>query len=381
MICRKCKVEIPDNSIFCLSCGKKQTVSARKPKARGNGAGTAYKRGRTWTAVVMCGKKPHPKTGEMVPDRRTKGGFATKREALEYIPTLREKKQAEAERPVSTLAMLWDGYSKSAMLKLSKSKQSHFKTAYKKIEDIQHKPISVLTINDLQDLVEEKTPTYYPAKDIKTLLSHLYTRAAAQQDVRTNLAEFIVLPDLEEGEQKPFDENDLMTLWEDYGNGNKMTGYILFMIYSGMMPGELRRCEKNMIDWEKQQIVGCGLKTKKRKETPIMVAGIMVPVLQDLCEYSQTDRLFVNFFENFYSGFHEALERCGIEDRPPYACRHTTATALALGNIAPGVIQNIMRHTKFSTTERYIHTELNTAPMLDALDSIPSKKSNASAKE
>lgn len=95
------------------------------------------------------------------------------------------------------------------MLKLSKSKQTHFKTAFKKLEDIQHRPINILTINDLQNIVDEKAPTFYPAKDIKTLLSHLYTRAAAQDDVRSNLAEYIVLPDLEEGEQNPFNANEL----------------------------------------------------------------------------------------------------------------------------------------------------------------------------
>lgn len=137
-----------------------------------------------------------------------------------------------------------------------------------------------------------------------------------------------------------------------------------------MMPGELRKCTKDMIDWEAQRIIGCGLKTKKRKETPIIIADFMIPVLRDLCEHSHTDRLFVNFFENFYAEFHKTLERCGIEDRNPYACRHTTATALSLGNIAPSVIQEIMRHTKFSTTEKYIHKELDTSPMLEALNTL-----------
>ena len=45
----------------------------------------------------------------------------------------------------------------------------------------------------------------------------------------------------------------------------------------------------------------------------------------------------------------------------PYSCRHTTATALALGNIAPSVIQEVMRHTKFSTTQRYIHPDMTAA--------------------
>ena len=46
---------------------------------------------------------------------------------------------------------------------------------------------------------------------------------------------------------------------------------------------------------------------------------------------------------------------------PPYSCRHTTATALALGNIAPSVIQEVMRHTKFATTQRYIHPDTTSA--------------------
>lgn len=51
------------------------------------------------------------------------------------------------------------------------------------------------------------------------------------------------------------------------------------MIYSGMMPGELMQAEKKMTHWDTQEIIGCGLKTKKRKETPIVIADIVVPVL------------------------------------------------------------------------------------------------------
>lgn len=64
--------------------------------------------------------------------------------------------------------------------------------------------IQTITIGQIQDLVNEKAPTFYPAKDIKTLLSHLYDMAIAQQDVTVNLAEYIKLPCLDEKEQQPF---------------------------------------------------------------------------------------------------------------------------------------------------------------------------------
>lgn len=372
MLCRKCKIIVPDESVYCIKCGAKQEIAKpqKKNKSRGNGTGTAFKRGKTWQAEVTLGKKPNPKTGKLVVDRRTKGGFATKTEALEYIPILKAEQTAEQKRPTTTLAKLWEGYSTSAMLKLSKSKQGHFTTAYQKLRPLIHMPIAKLTINDLQDLVDDKAPTFYPAKDIKTVLTHLYKRAQAQQDVLSNLAEFITLPELEEGEPKPFNADELKKLWEDYGKGNKMTGYVLLMIYSGMMPGELCKAEKNMIHWDKQQIIGCGLKTKKRKETPLVVADLIVPVLQDLCDFSPSEKLLTMRRDAFYDEFHVILERAGVGDRTPYACRHTTATALALGNIAPEVIKNIMRHAKFSTTQRYIHTDVDTSPMLDALNTI-----------
>ena len=46
----------------------------------------------------------------------------------------------------------------------------------------------LLSIKDLQDVVNRTAPTYYPAKDIKTLLSQLYDRAVAQGAVQTNIA-------------------------------------------------------------------------------------------------------------------------------------------------------------------------------------------------
>ena len=329
----------------------------------------------------MVGYKWCDQKKKLIPDRLTKGGFRTKKDAFDYVPILvegrkdqkaREQEAQKTGKGIVTLKSLWDNYSTSSMLKISKSKQGHYNTAWRKLlkAKITNRPIAELVIQDLQDAVDDQALTYYPAKDMKQVLSHLYTRAQAQQDVLSNLAEFIELPELEENDPFPFSEKDLKKLWSDYGKGNKMTGYILLMIYTGMMPGELIKAKKDMIDWEKQQIVGAGLKTKKRKQTPIVIADFLIPVLRDLCEFSQTDKLLAIHRDAFYAEFHEILFRCGIEDRTPYACRHTTATAMALGNIAPSVIQSVMRHAKFSTTERYIHTDRDTATMLNAVNLI-----------
>lgn len=352
MKCRKCKVEIPDESIFCFSCGTKQELT-RRFRRRGNGQGTAIKRGTTWTAIwteefYIDGDGLHQR-------RKWKGGFKSKTEALSFAADPSEGRSAKA----LTLRDYWCGWEASDFKDLSKSKKTAFKIAWKKLSSIAGKEMDSLTINDLQTVVDNKATTYYPAKDMKTILSHLFKRAVAEGNARTNLAEFIRLPSLDEKELQPFTEVELHRLWKTYGDGDYFIGFILLMIYSGMMPGELLGFKSDMVDWETNEIRGCGLKTKKRKATPIVYPNMIAPVLSDLIERSKSRSGYVIGMnkDNFYGEYHAALQRAGVRNLPPYSCRHTTATALALGNIAPSVIQEVMRHTKFSTTQRYIHPD------------------------
>lgn len=73
-----------------------------------------------------------------------------------------------------------------------------------------------------------------------------------------------------------------------------------------------------------------------------------------------------------YSASPYEMEHTGWHDLTPYSCRHSTATALALDDIAPSVIQKVMRHAKFTTTQQYIHVDV--APMLDAVNKMADKR-------
>lgn len=361
MKCKKCKKELPDGSLYCSWCGIKQTVTKQNTKSRGNGTGSIFKRGNTWVIQVTDGY--HIVDGKKITKRRTKGGFKTKKDAILALPDFKNNGIFEKS---TTLERLWDDWSETAMLQLSESKQTHYKTAHNKMKSILYTDIKLLSIRDLQNVIDKKTKTYYPAKDIKNLLSHLYKRAMAEGIVSTNLSEFLILPELVETERQAFTDEELLDLWKGYSKGDYFVGYILLMIYTGMMPGELKKLKKEMINWHSQVITGCGLKTKKRKETPIILADIILPVLKDLCANSKTDFVLNMSEEKFYEEFHAAMLRNNCRELKPYSCRHTTATALANKNVNSNMIKEIMRHTKFSTTQHYIH--IDTAPMLEALN-------------
>ena len=365
MICKKCKKDVPDGQ-YCIACGADQSASKKtRPRTRPNGTGTAYKRGSTWTAQVTVGIKRDPDTGRVQQVRRTKGGFKTKREALEFC-----QKLANAAMPKKhiTFGDLWEQYEKTKFRQLSASKQCGYRTALKRLGDMIYTRIDAVTIADLQELVDGLT--FYCAQDIKSILRHMYRIAMMQGWTSRDLSEYIVLPPKNEHERTPFNDDEIRAIWRGYDGGDTWAGYILLMIYTGMMPGELLHCRKDMIHLDSHQIIGAGLKTAERKNRPIVIADFLMPVVQALIDYTGDAPLLCDTYKRaFYKKYYDCLDRCGCRRLTPYSCRHTTATACAVGaKIAPSVIQRIMRHAKLSTTQLYIHPD--ESAVLDAINTL-----------
>ena len=201
----------------------------------------------------------------------------------------------------------------------------------------------------------KKSPSFSVLTSFERFPTNPKTRTATETG-RTTAVNNFKIPPLKEAEQQPFTDVEIKKLWGRYAEGDRVVGCILLMIYTGMMPGELLQLKADMIDQERQEIVGAGLKTKKRKETPIVYPDIIGPVLEQLISTSASRAGYVLGMnkDNLYEEYYAALERADVRKLPPYSCRHTTATALALVNVAPSTIQEVMRHTKFSTTQRYI---------------------------
>lgn len=350
MICRKCKKDVPD-APYCCQCGAKQDVTLRG--RRGNGLGSVFRHGKGWraqitaytTTVDVDGKKRYRQ------HRRTKDGFVTKKDAIEYLETLRNT----PSRTVPRLIDLYIDFEAHDLPKLSKDKQCAYKKARERCESIIGISISDLTVAQMQSVIDAHGNTYYKAKDIKNLLSKLFQKAMPDQFVSQNLALFLSLPELIEEEPIPFNKDEIETMWKAFADGDMFVGYPLLMIYSGMMPGELLSCRKDMVDLEKCEIYGCGKKTKTRKKNSIVFADCVRPVLEELIAWQEGDMLVNVGHNQFYDAYHATLKRIGVRDLPPYSCRHTTGTEAARQNLNAAIVQKIMRHAKISTSQKYIH--------------------------
>ena len=170
-MCDKCNKQIPDDAVMCCYCGKRiLRIKPKRVHQRPNGTGTAFRKGNSWTARIIVSWRVNDK-GNSCPITKSKSGFKTKTDALNYIPVL--KKQFN-DQPVIKLAPTvrhyWDMLEKGEFTKISKDRSKAYHIAWNRMTDIADRPINTVMINDLRSVVYDNTSTYYHARDMKTVL-------------------------------------------------------------------------------------------------------------------------------------------------------------------------------------------------------------------
>lgn len=349
--CIKCR-RIIDATPFCPLCGAKQSKPDHSIKTRGNGTGTAYKRGKGWTAAVTIGyyMDGDGKTKRKV---KTKGGFKTKTAALEYCQKL---KSYETQKTAPLLVEYWETYSGTEMDRLSDSKRQAYTIAWNRIKALHKRPVNAITVAEIRTVVSKACPTHYTARDTKVVLSHLFKLAGADGFANKDLPSYIELPKLVEQERQPFTDAEQALLWASYDAGDKNACLPLIMIATGMMPGEMRKLRVSMVDLPGRKITGAGLKTETRKKLTIILPDDICPVLEDAME-GKTDYIFPVTETAFYSQYYKALEAAGVTRHlTPYSCRHTTATRHTIDErTPPQVVARLMRWSSTKMMDRYVH--------------------------
>lgn len=353
MICVKCQREIPDDAVICCYCGKK-FAQQRRTGSRANGTGSVYydSRAKRWVAQIVVGK--HYTEQKKVRFDYKRKYFSGRTEALKAVQAMDEEK---SKRPEFTLAYYYNSMS-TRIESLSKDKKIAYRVAYNRLESLHNVPVKDITLPQLQEIVDSKCTTYYPAHDIRTLLNGIYKKAVSDdKEINATLPRMIDLPPLDEKEVEPFTEEEQLMLWYSYEEGNMGAAAPLIMIYTGMMTGELRALTKDMIDLKSREIIkDVGLKTKERKKRAVLLPDDIVPVLEDVISKSTKNKLYPMNEDSFYRMYYDALNKAGIKRHlTPYSCRHTTATVLAVHeNVAPQVLQRVMRWKSTKMADRYV---------------------------
>lgn len=331
-----------------------------KPRVRGNGQGTVYRRGRTWTARVVIGWKTAD-DGHAIPIYRTKGGFPTKREALAYIPELFKTPKQEKKL---TMQEIYDAWLPTHESRVSKSTSGCYRAAWKYFKPIHHLPFTDIDLDDLQECVDECGKGKRTKENMKSLAGLLMKYAIPRHQTDLNYAEYIHTGNDAKGTHPAFSRDQIKMIDEQIGiTPHAEDVYVL--IYTGFRPAELLALTKE--DYKDGILYG-GIKTDAGRDRAVPVSPKIMDIILDRLN-GQSDYLFpkddgtqmsTNYFRDNY--FYPVLAAAGIQPLPapdhpayyvPYSCRHTFANLL---KNAPGSDKDkagLIGHEDYRTTKKH----------------------------
>ncbi len=338
-----------------------------KGRTRPNGAGSAYKRGKSWTAIVTIAWKTTP-TGRSQAVRRTKGGFSTKRDALAYCETLRNAPKTAAKLTMREIFDLWLPTHEG---RVGRSTMNCYRAAWKYYAPIQNLPFADIDVDDLQECVDDCPKGKRTKENMKALAGLLMKYAIPRHQTDMNYAEFIHTGNDAKGTRPAFTKDQIKMIDEQIGITPHAED-VLCLIYTGFRPSEMFALTKN--DYTDGVLYG-GIKTEAGKNRAVPVAYGIKPIIERrvadcrdfLFPKDDGTQMSAKYFRDNY--FYPVLAAAGIQpiptpDRParyvPYSCRHTFANLLKGASGSDVDKAKLIGHADYTTTKKlYQSAELD----------------------
>lgn len=364
MLCRKCKKEILDGSMYCNFCGTKQ-VYERSAKKRGNGEGTVYKDSRgKWTVEYTLGWDDID--GKTTRKKRKKTGFPTKQEALAYLPHLK------AELPKQDMNIKFKDLYKKWMQrhekKVTKSTINCYKAAYKHFVPLYYVEVAKIRTENMQKCIDECPNGKRTKENMKALGTSLFRYAMQLDIVDRNYAEYLYIQKEEKTEKVAFSTDQLNVMWDNVEKIPDLK-YILLLCYTGMRLGEMLGTKAEDYHPDEQYFV-TGSKTEAGKNRIITISPRILPFFADFGKgeylfFSDSAKRTEKYFRTKI--YYPALQALGLDKLDeeekhvytPHCCRHTFATLMKNVNAPNTDKQKLIGHSKFEMTAHYTHTDLD----------------------
>ena len=366
--CVKCKKQIPDGALYCPWCGKKQSATKKAARKRGNGQGAAYKRGNYWEARVVIGWKIGGEPPHKIPVYKTKGGFATKKEAVNYLPELLKVKIIE-HKPESFTADK-DHWKEQYQKRVSAKTMEGYLGAFKYFAPIHYKLVDTITAVDLQKCIDDCPKGKRTKQLMKVVAGLVFKYAMDANQIMKDPSENLYLGDEETTHYEPLTEEELRTIEQ---SGLDYSDYVVAMCYLGHRPTEFWAFKKK--DYHKEgdthYLVG-GIKTDAGKDRAVTIPPKVLPIIQHRLSVVGTDLLFPRIDHNRkgeFTGYSQMperyfnkyiwkpmMEKLGIVGKVPYAARHTYANKMKNVSGDEKDKAGLMGHASYETTRKHYQT-------------------------
>ena len=327
MNCIKCAKLIPEDSVFCPYCGKKQVRESRKQK-RANGTGTVFRRGNSWSVRVTKGWTVED--GKKIQKYSEKGGFRSKTEAENYFAKLKEN--PNIPKITDSFSQVYERWKKEYEDRIAPVTMATYKAAWKYFEKVHPLPIVDLTVSQLQECINECKNGRSTLNDMRTVCSLVFKYAIINKLVTDNPAQHLYVNAKKKGTRPAFTTEELEKIRLAVGK-QPYADYVYFMCYTGFRPNEMLCLKKDAYQKDKNVLIG-GFKTEAGTNRIVPVSAKIAPILTERMAFNSeyifprsdgtlmTDEHFRKYC------FNPLMVTLGIEGKVPYSCRHTFANLL-----------------------------------------------------
>lgn len=355
MICKKCKKQIEEDSIYCRFCGKKQVAETieRKKQKRPNGTGSIsfYNDGR---------KNPYVARMNVNGKRFVLGSFPSRTEAFLALDSAN----------ISTPSLMYDASVEQIYnmvleqnkAKLTDSGMTNYQSGYKYLAKYGRMKMRDFRTQHIQDAIKKAQKNgigYATWKKIQNIASLMCKLAMANDLIDKNYAQLVNMPEQKKKVDKAsFTTAQLQTLWEVW-QADEHAAAILALCYNGLRLNEFLSLKKEHIDLEQRMIFAPGSKTEAGKNRIIAIPLDMLPIYEKMMQNS-TKYLYPTPQGNQWEAknyrdrvFHPTLAKYSLDPEKklsPHSCRHTYAMLCVKHDLNQKATMDLMGHSKYSTT-------------------------------
>jgi integrase len=332
----------------------------RSAKKRGNSQGTVYKdKNGTWIADYTIGWDDVD--GVLLRRRRKKRGFATKNEALAYLPNLMQNlPQQDMNVKFKDLYKKWlDGHTE----KVTQSTINCYKSAYKYFSTLYYVEIAKIRTEHMQKCIDECPHGKRTKENMKALGTSLWDYAMQLDIVDRNYAKYIYIKKEETAEKTAFSKEQLDLIWKNVERVPNLR-YVLLLCYTGMRLSEMLGALTENYNREGGYFI-TGVKTDAGKDRTITISPKILPFFAD---WGKGKHLFTDLSAKRFrlSVYYPALQEIGLDALDdqgdhiytPHCCRHTFATLMKNVPAPATDKQKLIGHAKFEMTAQYTHTDI-----------------------
>lgn len=355
MLCKKCKKQIEDDSIYCRFCGKKQASeeAPRKKNRRAYGTGSVVK---------LSGNRQKPyearisKGGEQI----SIGTFPSRKEALIALENVNLNGISNIYN--ATFEDVYKMLLAQKENKVGNSGMTGYAASFGHLKSLATMRMRDVRTVHFQSIIDDEYKSglsYSSIKKIQTLGSMMCKIAMANDLMSKNYALLTNMPLSEPKSEKPsFTSEQLELLWQ-LSDTEDTAAIIVALCYNGMRLNEFLDIKKEHVDLDKRLIYAPGSKTEAGKDRIIVIPTDLVPIYERLMsmpgEYLCTSPKGKRYNDRNFRNrlFYAFLDQHGLNPdgkHSPNSCRHTYAYLCVKYKLEQKATMDLIGHAKFSTT-------------------------------